>query len=278
MVEIKFFYDKLFEEINLIRGYGNTLNRADSLVDAFDIYLKDLFVYNSCEITENSENMNTYLGLTKINFLKLLSNIPVFMAEKIFNTLDQKRLGFLSFEEFAEFLTCLRFGNHKTILELLFNCFDFDFRKKIHVEDIKIFLNHISNKYIIKKLDENGDLQIEKVLLASEISEQLSTIFQTRSDEIIFKEFYYKLVNGKHDVVLFFFNYFYENIDILRKNLMFYEYKNNNEKKNFSSQSIGTESTKFDSLLSSKKYISNSDNQLNISKLVRDCYKLAHFC
>jgi len=156
MVEIKFFYDKLFEEINLIRGYGNTLNRADSLVDAFDIYLKDLFDYYSCDITENSENMNTYLGLTKINFLKLLSNIPVFMAEKIFNTLDEKRLGFLSFEEFAEFLTCLRFGNHKTILELLFNCFDFDFRKKIHVEDIKIFLNHISNKYIIKKLDENA--------------------------------------------------------------------------------------------------------------------------
>ena len=150
MVEIKIYYERLFEEINRIRGIGTNLNKIDILVDSFDIYLKDLFEHYSCDITENTKNKHTYLGLTKINFLKFICNIPVFMAEKIFNSLDEKKLGFLSFEEFGEFLTCLRFGNPKAILELLFNCFDFDFRKKIHVEDIKFLLNHISNNYIIK--------------------------------------------------------------------------------------------------------------------------------
>jgi len=267
MVEIKIYYERLFEEINRIRGIGTNLNKIDILVDSFDIYLKDLFEHYSCDITENTKNKHTYLGLTKINFLKFICNIPVFMAEKIFNSLDEKKLGFLSFEEFGEFLTCLRFGNPKAILELLFNCFDFDFRKKIHVEDIKFLLNHISNNYIIKILDENGGLQTEKVLCASDISEQLSTIFQNRTKEVKFKEFYDKLVNGKHDVVLYFYNYFYENIGSLRKNLSFYEFMNNNQKKNYSSKSSGHESTIIGSKLTTKKLFYNSDNLINISSI-----------
>jgi len=256
---------KLLEEINAIRRQNFLVKSIQ--IEAFNNYLMDLFIQYSTEVIVNNAEGSKCKVISQVDFLKLLSKLPIVIAEIIFRSLDDKKNGYLIYEQFADFQTKLRFGDAKVISEFLFDCFDLDSTKKILIRDIKFILTHISTKYNLKKTGSERILKEEKVILENDISEHINFFFQaTDEDEVDFIDFYNKATIGKHDFILFFYNYFYDNISSLSRKLSIYALKTKTTKKNNSSDSL---STKADSSFNIKKPISeNKLYNINVKKFL----------
>jgi len=249
----------LSEEVIAIRG--ESYKGMKIPFESYNMYLNDIFNNFSSVLPSNNREKYICKGIFKTNFLKYLCKLPIVVAEIIFNKLDDEKVGFLKYEQFADFQRILRFGDSRVVAEFLFDFLDLGSKKKILIRDIQFLISHISANYSIKMFDKDGFLEKE-VVSESKIAEQICTFFEdVNGDGLNFKDFYDKIINGNHEVILFFFNYFFDNIGSLSKNLAIYEYKYYMKKGNHSSDSISTNTS---STINNKIIIpENKNNNIN---------------
>ncbi len=122
---------KISERMNDIRKNGQ---KDYNLVEAFNLYIQETYMEYS-----------TKKGLTKLNFIKYLSNIPIFFAEKMFLAfkINKNMIDVLSFEEFSEPLRIMKFGSSEGVAKLIFDILDFDQSGVLSFKNLKILISTI---------------------------------------------------------------------------------------------------------------------------------------
>ena len=103
----------------------------------FRKYLLEIFKDLANYIDKNNRK---YIG--KMSFYDYIK-LPIFIAEKVFNSFSRTSSKGLTEEEFVDNLFKLYIGSFHEIIEIIFNILDFDKDQKILKEDIEMFLNHL---------------------------------------------------------------------------------------------------------------------------------------
>src|SRR4051812_26219749 len=103
-----------FVDFNNIRSF---INIPD--LNLFTTYLKEVYK----DLADRAES-NKKKGISKITFLDYIK-LPVFIGEKLFNSLDIDNDTYLNSKEFIDGLIKLYIGNFEQTVELIFNIFDF---------------------------------------------------------------------------------------------------------------------------------------------------------
>jgi Ca2+-binding EF-hand superfamily protein len=106
----------------------------------FSVYLKEIYKDLSDRDTENKKN-----GITKITFYDYVK-IQIFIAEKLFQTMDKDNDGFLNFKDFSEGMRCLFIANFEETSHFIYDLYDFDKDGKISSGDVKMVLSHLPLK------------------------------------------------------------------------------------------------------------------------------------
>lgn len=139
-----------------VREYANI---KDS--DLFSFYLREIYK----DLSERFES-NKKQGISKIAFYDYLK-IPVFIAEKVFNSLDNDSDGFLNQTEFSKGFAKIYDGTFEETATEIFKIYDFDKDGKIIPGDVKILLSYLplktdhikkEYKYQMESLDEIDDI------------------------------------------------------------------------------------------------------------------------
>lgn len=145
-----------FINFDNIRG---TLNKIDP--NLFVSYLKEVFK----DLSDRSES-NKKKGVSKITFLDYIK-LPIFIAEKLFISLDQDNDGYLCSTDFCDGLTKLYFGNFDDTFELIAKMIDFNKDSLIEKGDVKVLFSYlplktdktkIEYKYQMDSLDEIDEI------------------------------------------------------------------------------------------------------------------------
>ena len=125
------------ETINLSK-IRQILNISD--VNLFPIYLKEVFK----DLTERAESSKKN-GISRITFYEFI-NLPIFIADKLFDALDKNQDSYLCLKEFVEGLNYLYYGTFKNSAKIIFSIYDFDKDGVISKEDIKILFSYLPLK------------------------------------------------------------------------------------------------------------------------------------
>lgn len=175
-----------FVDFNKIREYikVNDLN-------LLAMYLKEVFK----DLADRAES-NKKKGISKITFLDYVK-LPVFIAEKLFTSLDNDRDGFLSSKEFVEGMCRLYLGNFEQTVELIFDIFDFDKDGQITRGDVKVLLSYLPLKKDNLKVEYK--FQMESL---DEIEEILNHTFPKGRESLKLEEFTKVIEFNKSDVYL----------------------------------------------------------------------------
>lgn len=114
----------------------------------FPLYAKEVFrdLIDRAESSKKGVSRATFYGYMKL---------PVLIADKLFNALDEDRDGNLNLKEFTEGLTKLYYGSFKESASIIFKMYDFDRDEIIHKVDIKILFSYLPLK--------NEELQMESL-------------------------------------------------------------------------------------------------------------------
>jgi len=104
--------------------------------------------------------------ISKTRFLDW-TKLPIFIAEKLFKSIDLNDDSFISNDEFINSLSLLYLGNFEETAKVIFNLYDFDRDGRIHLEDVKTILaflplkgdkTKIVYKYQLESLAELNDI------------------------------------------------------------------------------------------------------------------------
>ena len=129
-------------------------------------------------------NKNTFAKVTISSKLIQLQyyDLPGFILERLFNTLDKEKTGFLAQDEFSEGLLTLFTGNFEKLCETTFNIYDFDKDGIINIDDISLVLSYIP----LKTINEinSTKLKYERI---SDFEDQIEA--QKEISTIIFESF-----------------------------------------------------------------------------------------
>ena len=125
------------ETINLSK-IRQILNISD--VNLFPIYLKEVFK----DLTERAESSKKN-GISRITFYEFI-NLPIFIADKLFDAIDKNQDSYLCLKEFVEGLNYLYYGTFKNSSKIIFSIYDFDKDGVISKEDIKILFSYLPLK------------------------------------------------------------------------------------------------------------------------------------
>jgi len=158
--------------------------------DLFIVYLKELYKDLSCR-----EESTRRKGITKVTFLDYIK-LPVFIAEKLFHSLDKDNDSFLNSKEFVKGLGKLYLGDFDQTLSSVFSILDYDKDFVINKEDVRILLSHLPLK--ADKNETEYRFQMESL---EEIDEILKHTFQLK-DSLTLEEFVKVTENNKSDVFL----------------------------------------------------------------------------
>lgn len=124
-------------------------------------YLKEVFK----DLSDRADS-NKKKGISKITFLEYIK-LPVFIAEKLFNSFDIDNDGFLSLKEFTDNLSSLYIGNFNETIQIVFNLLDFDKDNIVNKGDVRILLsylplkaenNKVEYKFQMESLEEIDDI------------------------------------------------------------------------------------------------------------------------
>jgi len=135
------------------------VNIKDS--DLFSFYLREIYK----DLSERFDS-NKKQGISKIAFYDYLK-IPIFIAEKVFNSLDNDGDGFLNLTEFSKGLAKIYDGTFEETATEIFKIYDFDKDSKITPGDVKVLLSYLplktdhikkEYKYQMESLDEIDDI------------------------------------------------------------------------------------------------------------------------
>ena len=174
-----------FVEFSSIRGeYPFDINLLST-------YLKEVFK----DLSDRAES-NKKKGISKVTFLDYIK-LPVFIGEKLFNSLDLDSDGFLNSKEFIEGLIKIYMGEFEQTAEAIFNIFDFDKDGVINKADTKLLLSYLPLKQDKTKVEYN--FQMESL---EEINEILKHTFHNDKETMKLSEFIKAIENKKSDVFL----------------------------------------------------------------------------
>jgi serine/threonine protein kinase len=121
-----------FIDFKLIR---DSIKFSDSSL--FQLYLKDVF--------EDLSKRDEGKGISKLAFDDYLK-IPVFIAEKLFMSMDKDSDGFLSEKEFLSGMQRLFLGDFKDTVQAIFDILDFDKDGCITRADVKVLCSYLPVK------------------------------------------------------------------------------------------------------------------------------------
>lgn len=133
---------------------GNSENYIDlksirSIIDISDVnlfpfYLKEVFK----DLIDRTSDTNISFSKSTINKLIFMEyiNLPSFISDKLFNSINTQKNGSLSVKEFVTGLHSLYYGSFKQTAATIFNLYDFDNDGLIYKEDIKLLLSYLPLK------------------------------------------------------------------------------------------------------------------------------------
>lgn len=168
-----------FIDFENLRG---NLNKIDP--NLFVAYLKEVFK----DLSERSDS-NKKKGVNKITFLEYIK-LPIFIAEKLFLSLDVDSDGYLCGKEFIDGLTKLYFGNFDDTFEVIAKILDFDKDSYVEKGDVKVLFSYlplktdktkIEYKYQMDSLDEIDEITSitfgnKDILKFSELKKAIETV------------------------------------------------------------------------------------------------------
>jgi Ca2+-binding EF-hand superfamily protein len=157
----------------------------------FSSYLKEVYK----DLADRAES-NKKKGISKITFLDYIK-LPVFIGEKLFNSLDLDSDGYLNSKEFIEGLVKVYMGDFEQSLEIIFNTFDFDKDGVINKADVKLLLSYLPLKTEKSKVEYK--FQMESL---EEINEVLKHTFHNDKETMKLDEFIKAIEYKKSDVFL----------------------------------------------------------------------------
>jgi len=153
-------------------------------------YLKEVFK----DLSDRGDS-NKKKGISKITFLEYIK-LPVFIAEKLFQSFDLDNDNFLSIKEFVENLTNLYLGDFNDTIKIIFNILDFDKDGVIIKGDVKILLSYLPLKAEKNKLEYKFQMESFEEL------EEIIKITFPNSDELKLEEFTKIIETKKSDIYL----------------------------------------------------------------------------
>jgi len=153
-------------------------------------YLKEVFK----DLSDRGDS-NKKKGISKITFLEYIK-LPVFIAEKVFQSFDLDNDGYLSVKEFVENLTLLYLGDFSETIKIIFNILDFDKDGVIIKGDVKILLSYLPLKAEKNKVEYKFQMEsLEEI-------EQIIKITFSNCDNLKLYEFTNIIETKKSDIFL----------------------------------------------------------------------------
>ena len=217
------------KDFNFLPDYitFETLHEYVGIEDSnlFKNYLHNIFM----DISIYDEKHNKKL-INKISFYDYMK-LPIFIAEKLFNSFDRDNDNNLEEKDFINNLIKLYCGTFYQTTEIIFNLLDYDKDGKIQKDDVTIMLSFLplsNNEY------DNNEIYEEKQRNSrKEINEIINKTFSKYNGILKFNQFVDVVKNKKSDVYLELICYFYqmkpftkENINLVKDNNNEDEYKN----------------------------------------------------
>jgi len=176
----------------------------------FFSYLKDVFK----DLSERSENKK--LGISKITFYNYYK-IPVFIAEKLFMSLDKDEDGYINLKEFTEGMLSLYLGSFEECVQSIFDIYDFDKDGEILIGDVKVILS-----YLPLRDETNGSKYKYQMESQNEIDDILKKTFG-KKNKLNFKEFLLITEKTKSDIFIQLLCFLIEKRPFLDENVNIYK-------------------------------------------------------
>lgn len=247
-----------FIEFNLIR---NSVSFEKS--ELFALYLKDVYEDLLRREEEGSDKTFPKKGIGKLVFNNYMK-VPVFIAEKIFASLDKDLNGFLNEKEFSEGLMKLYLGNFKETAQIIFNVYDYDKDGVINKGDVKVLLSYLP----LKSSEELGYKHQMQSL--EELDTILSLTFGNKETNLLFEDFLSVIQNNKSDIYIHLLCFLYQNkpfeVDTINN------YKNHKAKKKAGSIT-GSIPKKLSVTITEDMQNGDNHNNSNNPKLPSPCKK-----
>jgi hypothetical protein len=158
--------------------------------DVFTTYLSEVFK----DLASRNEGSKKK-GISKVTFLDYIK-LPVFIGEKLFNSLDRDNDSHLNSEEFVQGLCKLYLGDFDQTVGVIFSILDFDKDGIINKDDTKILLSYLPLKTDKTKIEYK--FQMDSL---EEIDEILALTFSTKNTLKLF-DFIKVIEQKKSDVFL----------------------------------------------------------------------------
>ena len=231
--------DTNYIDFTALQEFIGTTDRDSHKIYFREIY-KDLLVRLPPEQKSNKSDKQPYI--TKIIFAEYI-NLPIIIAEKLFNSFDQDKDGHLNLKEFSKNLVTLYTGTFEQICELIFNLLDFDSDGIIIPEDVKLLMQYLP-------LNIKNEYKWQMASL-DEIDLIISQLFN-RKPKLDLQQFISATENHHSDAFLQILCFLYERKPFTKKGITYIKKKRN---KYTSNSNINT----------SSNFLSTSNNFLSIS-------------
>lgn len=161
-------------------------------VNCFPLYLKEIFK----DLVERTES-NKKKGLTRIIFYEYIK-LPTFISDKLFDSLDVNKDGFLDKNEFIDGLYDLYYGNLDKNLNIIFRMYDFDRDGRINNKDIKQLLSYLPLRDESKQIESVNELEklMSKISIKDNLEkEDFINFIKNKSSELFLDLYYYLVTN-----------------------------------------------------------------------------------
>ena len=176
------------------------------IVDFIDIFMpKKCFeyymrmIFNSIKEHNSSKNKREK-GIDIITF-HIYLNLPLFISEKIFNSIKKESRNEILESEFVNFFSTIYYGKLEERAKLIFNILDFSKNNKIKLDDVKLLSYHF---HLIKNIYKDD---LDLIL----IDQMISSIFEKGISSLSYKNFIEKIKTKNSDLfflyILFFFKF-----------------------------------------------------------------------
>ena len=223
------------------------------------VYLKEIY-----KDLADREGENKKSGITKITFFDYVK-MQVFIAEKLFYTMDKDNDGFLNLKEFSEGMTCLYSGTFEDTSKFIFDLYDFDKDGKIISGDVKVVLSYLPLKNNLNISEYN--YQMDSL---QEIDDILKKTFNDKSS-LSYHEFMKIIENKKSDIYLQLLFFLYEKRPFNDQNINVYKNSPKKIKIDLFDKSSPTNKIKNIPSPSKKTLLSPVCNYMKIFNLAEDC-------
>ena len=185
-------------------------------VDNIKLYFRE--IYKDLVLLSKSENNPPYVS--KLTFIEYI-NLPIIIAEKLFNSFDKDQDGFLNLKEFSKNLVTLYTGTFEQICKIIFCLLDFNHDGIIIPEDVKLLMQYLP-------LSTQKEYKFQMASL-SEISQILVELFQSKT-QLKLEEFIDITENNRSDAFLQILCFLYERKPFSESVIKFIKKKHKSQK------------------------------------------------